>query len=118
MNVPWRNLEGPAKLLAICVVVLLVASGLCGLQWMIFVGGMGGNGDSGLMNVFISLGILELTAMAASVVIAVGTLIVWGLKTAFNRSQPDGETTKSGGQSSDPQTLFPRENPPHDSESK
>jgi hypothetical protein len=116
MNVPWRNLDGPAKLLAICGVVLLVASGLCGLQWMIFVGGMGGNGDSGLMNVFIPLGILELTAMAASGVIAVGTLIVWGLKAAFNRSQPDGETTKSGGRAGDPQTLFPRDNPQHDDE--
>lgn len=108
MNMPWRDLEGPAKVLAICGAVLLVASGLCGLQWVIFVDGMGGNGDSLVMNVIIPLGILELTAMAASLVIAVGALIVWGVKTALNKPQPN----------SAPQTHFPREKPPNDVEKK
>jgi len=32
MRMPWTNLEGPARLPVFCVTILLVASGLCGIQ--------------------------------------------------------------------------------------
>jgi hypothetical protein len=62
MKMPWGNLEGPAKLLVICVAIFLVSAGLCGMQWAI---AMGPRSDS-LGDLFIPLGIVEIVAMAGS----------------------------------------------------
>ena len=70
MKMPWSSLEGPAKVLAICGVVLLVSSGLCGLQSVIAFNGNGGSLDA----IFIPLGIFELVAMAGSVLVGLLTL--------------------------------------------
>ncbi|MGD0911202.1 MAG: hypothetical protein ABR928_04860 [Terracidiphilus sp.] len=113
MKMPWSSLEGPAKVLAICGVVLLVSSGLCGLQSVIAFNGNGGSLDA----IFIPLGIFELVAMAGSVLVGLLTLMVWGINAAVNRSQPDGDAPNLG-RDNDPHTLFPRENPPSHDEKK
>ena len=112
MNMPWRNLEGPAKLLAICGVVLLVSSGLCGLQWFLTMGGNGGSFDA----LFVPLGIIELIAVAGSIVVGVVAFFIWATEEVRERSKP-GDAPNLG-RTSDPQTLFPRENPPDDDEKK
>jgi hypothetical protein len=75
MNMPWSKLEGPAKWLVVFITILLVSSGLCGLQMLIANGGQGNVG--GLIPVFIVLGFFEIGAMAISAFGAVLMLIVW-----------------------------------------
>jgi hypothetical protein len=68
---PWTNREGPAKLIAVCATVLLVAGGLCGVQYGVFlsVASLAGNhaNINNIMNsvvpVFIFTGLAELAAV-------------------------------------------------------
>ncbi|MGA2559953.1 MAG: hypothetical protein ABSF17_09765 [Terracidiphilus sp.] len=80
MKIFGHELVGFPKVLAVLVVVLLVASGLCGLQ---FVASSGGNGS--LEGILIPLGILELIAMALSAAGIVVVLVMWGLHALFDR---------------------------------
>jgi len=58
---PWRNLRGPARLLAKCATILLVASGLLGIEagTMIVLG----DARNIVIKPFILLGYLEICAM-------------------------------------------------------
>ena len=114
MNMPWRNLEGPAKLLAICVVVFLVSSGLCGLQWVIALNLPSGGGALG--NAIIPLGIAELVAMIGSGALAVILVFYMILRAIFGGGA--GGDSVSLFQRQDPESSFPREKPPDDDEKK
>lgn len=57
-KMPWSDLEGPAKFIAICAAVLLVSGGLCGLQWI--VASIHGGMDAELI---LTAGVVELLAM-------------------------------------------------------
>jgi hypothetical protein len=74
------ELEGFAKTLVILVAVLLVSSGLCGLQWDVSMGGS--RSDA----VFLPLGIVELIAILLSAVGIVLVLIAWGIRALFGGS--------------------------------
>ena len=71
----WSNLEGPAKGVAICATVFLVAGGLCGLQVALLNGS--GSGGGSLVVVFIITGIIELGAMLVSALLLVVLAIAW-----------------------------------------
>jgi hypothetical protein len=102
---PWDDLEGPAKLLAICVAVFLVAAGLCGVQW--FVVGVSGAGKAAIGTAMV-LAVIEVIAMVASVVVGFVALIFWVVSFKGGKRGPGPGT----------QTLFPRENTPPDDEEK
>ncbi len=75
MKAPWSNLEGPAKWLVIAVVVLLVSSGLCGLQIAMVAGG---NQYGALFTrLFMFTGAVEVIVMALSACGIVVSLIIW-----------------------------------------
>jgi hypothetical protein len=82
MRWPWSKLEVPAKMLVVFATLLLVAGGLCGLQWLIL-GGMGGTDYVAL--VFMFTGILELAAMAISVAGMFLAVLLWGGQALYNR---------------------------------
>ena len=69
MKLFGRELEGYARTLVILVAVLLVSSGLCGLQWA-----MQDKFANGLGWVLIPLGVVELIAMVLS---AGGIMVVF-----------------------------------------
>jgi hypothetical protein len=73
MKIPWKNLEGPARLLLICLTVLLIAGGLCGLQFVLSASLYGRR----MPSFFMLIGILELIAILVSGLVAIGALIAW-----------------------------------------
>jgi len=87
MSMPWDRFEGPLKWLVMFVTILLVASGLCGLQLLILNDGQ--NGANGLASVFMITGLFELGAMAVSAVGIVVSLIAWIVRLIF----PEGNST-------------------------
>lgn len=74
MRMPWTNLEGPARLLVMCITVLLVSAGLCGLQLAIV---SSDNGNPWIANLFILTGFVELVAMILSALVGIIALMVW-----------------------------------------
>jgi hypothetical protein len=64
MKMPWTNRTGPAKLLAVCASVLLVAGGLCGVQYAVVLASS--NQLNFLLPVFIFTGMAELAAIVLS----------------------------------------------------
>jgi len=81
-----REVEGFPKALVVLAAVLLVSSGLCGLQWAI---SMGSQRDaSGL----IPLGILELVAIFVSAAGIVVVLLLWAVSAVYARF---GKTPKN-----------------------
>jgi hypothetical protein len=96
MKMPWKNLEGPAKLLIICVVIFLVSAGLCGLQ-LSFAGVLYERND-GLTGFIVVLGIIEVLAIAGSLLVGIIALHLWLTGGAMGLGRGD-----------DPQTLFPRD---------
>jgi len=79
MNLFGHELEGFAKALVVLSVVLLVSSGLCGLQFVVSQGGEG--------TILIPLGIIELIAIFVSAAGIVLVLIAWGIRALFGRSE-------------------------------
>lgn len=78
MNLPWDRFEGPLKWLVISVIVLLVASGLCGLQLAITNGG-----NHALDGLFFILGFVELGVMVIAALGVIASLIAWILWIIF-----------------------------------
>ena len=72
MKVPWQNLEGPARLLVISLTVLLVAAGLCGLQFVLNVSAYGN-----MPRFLVLIGLIELIAIVVSALVVIGALIAW-----------------------------------------
>jgi hypothetical protein len=58
---PWSNLRGPARLLANCATILLVASGLLGIEAAIAI--VLGEARDIILKPFVLLGYLEICAM-------------------------------------------------------
>jgi hypothetical protein len=87
MHLFGREIEGYKQWFVLLVTVLLVASGLCGLQWAI-IAGSGGRGGV-LVPVFMLTGVAELTLMALSAVGILLVLIIWPISILYNRhAQP------------------------------
>jgi hypothetical protein len=95
---PWNNLQGPAKVLAISVAVLLVAAGLCGVQVTIL-SGLRGNSPS-LESVFMLTGFVELGAMLIAGIVAVVSILAWIGTAIYNG------LTSSTVKRNEPQKLF------------
>ena len=88
MKLFGRELEGYARTLVILVAVLLVSSGLCGLQWA-----MQDKFANGLGWVLIPLGVVELIAMVLSAGGIVVVLLLWigaVFYARFGRAPKDG----------------------------
>lgn len=98
MKMPWDDLDGPAKVLAISAAVLLVAGGLCGVQFLI-ISGVRGNAQA-LVSVFTLTGILELIAIVMAGLTAAGALLAWTSTAIHNRF------TGSRGKRDETQKLF------------
>ena len=106
MSMPWDDLEGPAKLLAICAAVFLVSAGLCGVQWFVIGFADGRGGGQALAGIVILLGVVELIAMAGSIVVGFVALILWIAGFKGSQRGPDPGA----------QTLFPRDKDEKDDE--
>jgi hypothetical protein len=63
---PWRNFRGPARLLSLCATVLLVASGLIGVEASIML--ILGPARNIVVKPFVLLGYLEVCAVFFSLV--------------------------------------------------
>ena len=85
MSMPWKDLHGAAKVLVICLTVLLVAGGLCGVQSALLSGAR--FLPDSWAEVFIVTGVIELIAMLASVVVGFIALLVWGFGSMFRRDR-------------------------------
>jgi len=85
-----RDVEGYPKIVLVLVAILLVASGLCGLQMNV----SGGVQSPFLSVVFIALGTIELGAMLVSAVGLVVVLLAWAATSLYGRfsSPSKGET--------------------------
>ncbi len=75
MKVPWTNLEEPAKVLLTSIAFLLVAAGLCGVQFLI-IKGASGQGQW-LGPVFMITGLIELGVILVAGLTAAGALLTW-----------------------------------------
>jgi len=85
MDDPWANRSAAArarKALVVCAVVLLVAGGLCGLQFVAFASGAVASGP--LTGVLMTTGVIELVAMGGAALAGFLTLLLWLI-----RSLPD-----------------------------
>lgn len=78
MKMPWSELEGPAKLLAICAAIFLVCSGLCGMEW--FIAGMAGGKAQALLPAMVILGIIQAIAIVVSGIVGFIALILWAVR--------------------------------------
>jgi hypothetical protein len=83
MRLFGHEIESYKQWLVVFVVVLLVASGLCGVQWAI-VAGASGRLDP-LVPLFILLGALEGLLMAVSAVGILLVLVLWPIAILLNR---------------------------------
>jgi hypothetical protein len=84
-------LEGFPQLIVVCVCVLLVSGGLCGVQLAI---ANIPNAPDVLQPVFMILGAFELLAMGASALLLVFCVIAWPISAVVKR----GRTPKDGGE--------------------
>ena len=73
-----RKFVGYPRTLAVLAAVLLVASGLCGVQWLSI-------GSQRSSDILIPLGVLELIAMLLSVAGIVIVLVLWAASTSYAR---------------------------------
>ena len=83
MKYPWSNLIGIPKALVVCIAVLLVSSGLCGMQWAIASALKGDGGAIG--GLFMLTGIVELFVMVVSACGIVLLLIVWPIHMIYSK---------------------------------
>jgi hypothetical protein len=85
MKMPWTNRQGAAKAIAICVTVLLVSAGLCGMQLLVL--NLSRGSADGLTTIFMITGALELIAILLSVLIGFIALLIWGFGSLFRRDR-------------------------------
>lgn len=67
MWTPWKNRSGAAKVLLILVTLLLIASGLCGMQ--LFITSHAGETGNVILPIFMVLGSVELFVIFGSAVV-------------------------------------------------
>ena len=85
MNLFGLEVSGFAKALVILAAIFLVASGMCGMQWMIASRGLAGD-------YLLPLGILELIAMLLSAAGIVLVLIVWFIQSLYDNHSGNRES--------------------------
>ena len=83
MKTPLSELQGPAKVLAICAVIALLGMGLCGVEWGI--AGALGNKGQGLLPAIVVLGIIQAVAVICAVVVAFIAIIVMVVRAISGR---------------------------------
>jgi hypothetical protein len=83
MKLFGRNFEGFAGALVFCATALLIASGLCGVQYAI---SSGMRDDSLVSGLFMITGVLELIVMVLSTAAIVGILFIWPITAIFASS--------------------------------
>jgi len=79
MNFFGRNLQGPSKVIVIFAAIFLVSAGMCGIQIAIIDKSPAGSYGGNAAGIFLPLGLIELAAMAVSLVGIVIVLIVWAI---------------------------------------
>jgi hypothetical protein len=112
MKTPFSELQGPAKVLAICIVIVFVGSGLCGLEWAV-AGALGGKGQSFLPAIVV-LGIIQAIAIIVAVLVAFIALVVMIIRAISGRGARSDSASLNYGK--EPETLFTRENHSSDDE--
>ena len=83
MKTPFGELEGAAKVLAICAAIIFVGMGLCGLGWAM-AGAMNGKGQS-LMSGLVIFGIIDGIVVIVAAVVAFIAVIVMLIRAALGR---------------------------------
>jgi len=92
MKLFGREIQGFAQWIVFLLCVLLIASGLCGVQWAIATSMHGGMGPPGA--IIVIFGIIELIAMLISSIGIVALLIMWPVSIVYDRfSKPAKDTT-------------------------
>lgn len=74
MKTPFSELQGPAKVLAICAVIVFLGMGLCGVEWGI--AGALGNKGQGFLPAIVVLGIIQAIAIVCAGMVGFIALIV------------------------------------------
>ena len=83
MKLSGRELDALPQALVVLVTVLLVAAGLCGLQWT-QMNNPRVQGPAPAV-LFVAAGVLEFVAIAASAAGIVVVLILWGVRILYSR---------------------------------
>ena len=110
MTMLWNRFQGFARILVFCVTVLLVSSGMCGVQLAILSMGSGSTGGSALVSLFMFTGVVELIAIGLSAGAIIVVLIAWAVRTVYFRSTGRSSDGDPGAETV--QTLFPRDDDP------
>ena len=92
MKILGRTVEGHARALAILVSILLVSSGLCGVQLSFANKIYNSQGVFGFF--FMITGLLELIAIGLSAIGIVIVLIAWLISKVFGTSASDSKTER------------------------
>jgi hypothetical protein len=74
MKTPFGELQGPAKVLAVCAAIIFVGFGLCGVEWAV-AGAMHGSGEK-LLPALVVVGIIQAIAIVVASMVACVALIV------------------------------------------
>jgi hypothetical protein len=96
---PWSRLEGYPQLIVVCVCVLLVSGGLCGVQ-LAFADPIY-NGKGFLPILLILLGMVEWLAMGAAALVLAFCLVLWPIEALFLRGKQEKRPTKLFGEDGD-----------------
>jgi hypothetical protein len=83
MRTPFSELQGPAKVLAICAVIAFLGMGLCGVEWGI--AGALGNKGQGLLPAIVVLGIIQAIAIVCAAVVGFFAVIVMVVRAISGR---------------------------------
>ena len=83
MKTPFSELQGPAKVLAICAVIAFLGMGLCGIEWGI--AGALGNKGNGLLPAIVVLGVIQAVAIIGAVVVAFIAIILMVVRAISGR---------------------------------
>jgi hypothetical protein len=83
MKTPFSELQGPAKVLAICAVIAFLGMGLCGLEWA--VAGALGNKGQGLLPAIVVIGIIQAIVIIVAAVVAFIAIIVMVVRAISGR---------------------------------
>jgi hypothetical protein len=68
MKTPFSEIQGPAKVLAICAAIVFVGMGLCGLEWAVagaMGGALGGRGQH-MLPALVVLGLIEFVVVVVA----------------------------------------------------
>jgi hypothetical protein len=83
MHMPWKNLHGAPKVVAICAVVLLVSYGLCGVQMGML--GILRGAPTYVSGGLVIAGVIEGIAGLVAGLVGFIALLVWGFSKMLRR---------------------------------